>query len=205
MKSFKILSTLFLGTFLCSPLSAQDKDDKIGTVNIQTLVSDYYKTGQTRESFKGYEKEIQEQNEARVATIKVLIDEGRALQKQGDDPSLNREKKQELFRQAGSKNQEAQALINARQEWVNRKRSALAEKANVEFSILRSEIIAMIQKTGEEQGYDFILDRSGSSGAQVPILSYAKDATDLTAVILKVINADAPAKEEGNDDGSKPE
>ncbi|MFT6182215.1 MAG: outer membrane protein [Paracoccaceae bacterium] len=205
MKSLKILSTLFLGAFLCSSLSAQDKDDKIGTINMQVLVKDYYKAEQTREAFNGYTKEIQVLNETRIAAIKVLVDEARILHKKAEDPALSREKKQELFKQATSKNQEAQALINARQEWANRKNSALAEKANVEFAALRSEIIALVQKTGEEQGYDFILDRSGSSGAQVPILSYAKDATDLTAVMLEVINADAPAKGAEKEEGSEPE
>jgi len=188
--------TLCVSAAFSSSLFAQEKEDKIGTVNMQKLVNDYYKTVQTREVFKGYESEIQADNEARVKVIKGLVTEAREFQKQGDDPSLSREKKDELFKKAGAKNQEAQALVNARQEWVNRKRSALAEKANVEFATLKAEIIAIIQKTGEEQGYDFIFDRSGSSGAQVPILSYAKDATDLTVILLEAINKDAPSPSE---------
>jgi len=57
----------------------------------------------------------------------------------------------------------------------------------------------MVRKAGEEKGYDFIFDRSGTSGAQIPILSYAKDATDLTAPLLEIINKDAPAKAEGSE------
>ena len=58
------------------------------------------------------------------------------------------------------------------------------------------EILKMVQKYGEDEGYDYIFDRSGASGAGVPILSYTKDATDLTAVLLEIINKDAPEKAE---------
>lgn len=203
MKALKIFALLCFSAIIPASLSAQEKEDRIGTVNMQKLVDGYYKTAQTREEFKGYEKEIQADNDARVAVIKALVDEARKLQKQGEDPSLSREKKDELFKKAASKNQEAQGLVNARQEWGNQKQAALMEKLKVEFSALRAEIIAVVQKTGEEQGYDFILDRSGSSGAQVPILSYAKDATDLTATLLEIINKDAPAPAKDGANGSE--
>ena len=135
-----------------------------------------------------------------MKTIKTIIDEARNLQKQGDDPSLSAEKRDQLFKQAGSKNQEAQALVKARQEWIERKRAALNEKANLESAIIKEEILAMVRKAGEERGYDFIFDRSGASGTQILILSYSKDATDLTAPLLEIINKDAPEKTEGEDE-----
>lgn len=200
MKTFKILTALFAGLFLSSSLSAQEKDDKIGTVNMQKLLGDYYKTEETRESFKGYQEEIQKQNAAKVEEIKALAEESRDLQKQAEDPSLSREKKDELFRQAESKQKDAQALQNERFGWLQRKQAALNEKANVEFSKLRVELMEMVREVGKEQEYDYIFDRSGASGANVPILSYAKDATDLTAILLERINKDAPEK---TDEGDK--
>jgi hypothetical protein len=59
----------------------------------------------------------------------------------------------------------------------------------------------MVREVGDAEGYDYIFDRSGASGANVPILSYAKDATDLTAAMLDRINRDAP--EEGADEGDE--
>lgn len=182
---------------LFSPLSAQDKEDKIGTVDMQKLVNGYFKTERVREEFRAYAEEIQTANQSRLEAIKSLIEEAQKLQKQGEDPSLSREKKNELFKKAGAKNQEAQIFGKDRQEWLTRKQSALREKMNLEFNTLRSEIIVAIQKSGDENGYDFIFDRSGSSGAQVPILSYAKDAIDLTGSFLELINKDAPDSAEG--------
>ncbi len=73
----------------------------------------------------------------------------------------------------------------------------------MDFSKLRLELMEMVREVGDEQGYDFIFDRSGASGANVPILSYAKDATDLTAVLLERINKDAPDEGGEEEEGSE--
>ena len=41
-----------------------------------------------------------------------------------------------------------------------------------------------------------MFNRSGASGAGIPILSYSKDATDITGNLLERINKDAPEKKE---------
>ena len=44
MKRLKPIAALLFGIFLVAPLSGQEKDDKIGTVNMQSLLAQYYKT-----------------------------------------------------------------------------------------------------------------------------------------------------------------
>jgi len=199
MKIPTMLSFVIAMMTCSSSLLAQDEIDKIGTVDMEKLVGDYYKADQTRKKFEKYDKEIRKENDERIEKIKALVEEAREFQRQGDNSSLEAGAKEEMFRNAGIKNQQAQAAANERVAWIKRKQAALSEKAAVEFSKLRLEIIELVQQVGREQEYDFIFDRSGSSGAQVPILSHAKDATDMTANLLLVINKDAP--EESDEDG----
>ena len=56
--------------------------------------------------------------------------------------------------------------------------------------------MGIVQAVGDEQGYDYIFDRSGASGAGVNVLVYTKDATDLTRLLLERINKDAPKDED---------
>jgi len=106
MKTLKFWTVVLTAVSLFLPLSAQDKVSKIATVDMGRLITGFYKGEQLRESFKGYEKEISAQNEERVETIKAIIEEARNLQKQGDDPSMSAEKRNELFKQAGAKNRD---------------------------------------------------------------------------------------------------
>jgi len=204
MKRLKPILALLFGVLIAAPLSGQEKDDKIGTVNMQKLLAEYHKTAAMRETFMGYEKGILTKNEARVESIKALVKESQDIAKEAEPSSITREKKEELFRKAGALNQEAQAVQNERVAWMNRKKAAFNEKQAVELGALRNEIIVMVQEIGDAQGYDLILDRSGASGANVPILSYAKDATDLTALLLERINRDAPAEGEKKSDEGTP-
>ena len=197
MKLFNSIIALAFGSLIVTSASAQEgKDDKIATVDMQKLVAQFYKTAETRDSFKVYEDEIKEQNTIRVDAIKAIVEEAKKIQKQAEEPTLDREKKNELFNELNRKQQEVQGLDGDRTAWIQRKQAALTEKAKIDFGEVRMEILKMVQKYGEDEGYDYIFDRSGASGAGVPILSYTKDATDLTAVLLEIINKDAPEKGE---------
>jgi len=204
MKLSKSIIALALGSLIVTSASAQEeKDDKIATVNMQQLVAEFYKTTATRDSFKIYEEQIKEQNTTRVDAIKAIVEEAKKLQKQAEDPSLSREKKNELFNDLNRKQQEVQGLDADRTAWIQRKQAALTEKAKIDFGEVRMELLKIVQKYGDTEGFDFIFDRSGASGAGVPILAYTKDATNLTAILLEIINKDAP--KEGEKDAPKPE
>lgn len=195
MKFFKHTLALF-AIFATATATAQDeKEDKIATVNMQRLLADFYKTKTLNETFVGYQEEIKGQDVKRMEDIKSAAEEAQKLQQDAKDPNLSDEDRGNLFRQSTVKQREAQALNQDRTSWVNRKRSALNDQAKVEYGKLRVEIMDIVQKVGDEEGYDYIFDNSGASGAGVAILVYTKDATDLTGLLIERINVDAPVEE----------
>lgn len=200
MKSTQLIMALLAGIFSLSLAQAQeDKPDKIGTVDMRQLLQDYYKMAETIEAFKGYRDQVEEQNQERIKVIKDLVDTFRELEKQAEKATA-KEKQQELYNQMQSKQREAQARGSERLGWLERKNAAFKEKENIELGKLREEILDAVREIGKEEGYDFIFDRSGASGANVLILAYAKDATDLTALVLERINRDAPKKDKDQED-----
>ena len=50
-----------------------------------------------------------------------------------------------------------------------------------------------MEDRAKSDAYDYVFDKSGLSTSQVPFLLYTKDATDITAGLLGVLNKDAPA------------
>jgi Skp family chaperone for outer membrane proteins len=57
------------------------------------------------------------------------------------------------------------------------------------------EIRKLVEEQAKTDDYDYVFDKSGLSTSQVPFLLYTKDATDITADLLKDLNKDAPAEE----------
>lgn len=54
------------------------------------------------------------------------------------------------------------------------------------------EIRKLVEEQAKTDNYDYVFDKSGLSTSQVPFLLYTKDATDVTAGLLKDLNKDAP-------------
>jgi len=199
MKFFQPITALLGAAMICSTALAQEgegKPDKIASVNMQRLVSSFYKTQITRDSFKQYEDRLKDADKKKVEEITALNEEAQALRKSGEGSSVNAEKRSQIFREASIKKQQADNLQKGRVAWARQKQAAFNDKINTELAKHRKEIIAIIQEVAKAEGYDFVFNRSGASGAGIPILSYSKDATDITGNLLERINKDAPEKKE---------
>ncbi|MDA7863554.1 OmpH family outer membrane protein [Akkermansiaceae bacterium] len=195
MKIPHFLFALAASLFLASPSVAQD-EDKIGTVDMSRLVADYHISKSTRDSFSAYQETIKGQDGVRIEKIKESAEMAKKLQQDVDDPSLSAEKRDSLFKEASARRDEAKRLQEDRVSWLKRKQAQLNEEAAKKFGDIRKELMTIVQAVGTEEGYDYIFDRSGGSGAGVNVLVYTKDATDLTGLLLERINKDAPKEEE---------
>jgi len=199
MKFFQPIAALLGAAMICSTALAQEaegKPDKIASVNMQRLVSSFYKTKLTRDSFKQYEDRLKDADKKKVEEITALNEEAEALRKSGEGSSVNAEKRSQIFREASIKKQQADNLQKGRVAWARQKQAAFNDKIDTELAKHRKEIIAIIQEVAKAEGYDFVFNRSGASGAGIPILSYSKDATDITGNLLERINKDAPEEKE---------
>ena len=67
------------------------------------------------------------------------------------------------------------------------------------------EIRKLVEEKAKLDNYDYVFDKSGLSTSQVPFLLYTKDATDITAALLKDLNKDAPPGSLPSADDPKPE
>ncbi|MDB4730644.1 OmpH family outer membrane protein [Akkermansiaceae bacterium] len=199
MNFFQPIAALLGAALIFSTALAQEgegKPDKIASVNMQRLVSSFYKTKLTRDSFKQYEDRLKDADGKKVEEITALNEEAQALRKSGEGSSVNAEKRSQIFREASFKKQRADNLQKGRVAWARQKQAAFNDKINTELAMHRKEIIAIIQEVAKAEGYDFVFNRSGASGAGIPILSYSKDATDITGSLLERINKDAPEEKE---------
>ena len=199
MKFFQPIAALLGTALIFSTALAQEgegKPDKVASVNMQRLVSSFYKTKLTRDSFKQYEDRLKDADKKKVEEITALNEEAQALRKSGEGSSVNADKRSQIFREASFKKQRADNLQKGRVAWARQKQAAFNDKINTELAKHRKEIIAIIQEVAKAEGYDFVFDRSGSSGAGITILSYSKDASDITGNLLERINKDAPEEKE---------
>jgi len=166
---------------------------KIATVDMTALFKDY---GPTKDTMAKFEKE-KEGVEKQAMDRKTRLDDAKkeldSLQKQLSDPSVADAKKQTLYTDLQVKKQQWDALQHEAEDFVQRKQRALNEQMQLRVKDILDGIRTKVQKYAETEGYDYVLDKTGASTSQVPVLLYTKDATDITDVLLKTLKAEAPA------------
>jgi Skp family chaperone for outer membrane proteins len=185
---------------LVSMAAAQEDKLKIATVDMQELFKQFYRTNEAQKQINVERARIQKDNNERLARIRELETTLGNLKKQIEDPSINDSKKQALVKDWQLQQQEGIALDRERREFLERRSQALNEQMVQRMKSILAEIRKLVEEQSKIANYDYVLDKSGLSTSQVPILVYTKDATDITAVLLKDLNKDAPAEEDAPDE-----
>ena len=196
MTIIRRFTALILAVGLVGTAAAQDGKLKIATIDMQQLFKEYHRTNEAQKQINVERARIQKENNERLARIRELDTELQNMRKQLDDPSISDSKKQTVYRDWQMKQNEGIALDRERREFLQRRNQALNEKMVQRMKGILEEIRKLGEEQAKAEDYDYVFDKSGLSTSQVPFLLYTKDATDITAVLLKTLNKDAPPESE---------
>ncbi|MEO7098473.1 MAG: OmpH family outer membrane protein [Luteolibacter sp.] len=194
MTLIRRLFSVALAASLATMAFAQEGKLNIATVDMQELFKQYYRTNEAQKQINVERARINKDNNERLARIRELEKTLGDLRKQLEDPSLNDSKKQTLFKDWQTQQQEGIALDRERREFLQRRNQALNEKMVQRMKGILEEIRKIVEEQAKKDNFDYVFDKSGLSTSQVPFLLYTKDATDITAGLLKNLNKDAPAE-----------
>ena len=194
MTLIRRLFSVALAASLATMAFAQEGKLNIATVDMQELFKQYYRTNEAQKQINVERARINKDNNERLARIRELEKTLGDLRKQLEDPALNDSKKQTLFKDWQTQQQEGIALDRERREFLQRRNQALNEKMVQRMKGILEEIRKIVEEQAKKDNFDYVFDKSGLSTSQVPFLLYTKDATDITAGLLKNLNKDAPAE-----------
>jgi outer membrane protein len=194
MTIIRRISAVFAALALCGSAVAQEGKLKIATVDMQQLFKEYHRTNEAQKEINVERARIQKDNNDRLATIRDLDTQLQNMRKQLEDPTIAQSKKETVFNDWNVKQQEGIALDRERREFLQRRNQLLNEKMVQRMKGILEEIRKLVEEKAKAEDYDYVFDKSGLSTSQVPFFLYTKDATDITAVLLKELNKDAPAE-----------
>lgn len=166
----------------------------IATVDMQEIFKQYFRTIIEQQEINIERARIQKDNNEKLTTIRQIESDIRVLKQQSEDPSLSDQKKAQVYKDYQTKYQEGIQLDKERREFLGRKDKALNEKMVDRMRGILNEIRKLVEERAKSENYDFVFDKSGMSTSQVPFLLFSKDATEITASLLKDLNKDAPAE-----------
>jgi len=198
MKRLILLVCWGVGLLLGGVAYAQDgsqEKPRTALVNIQELFRKYYKSGRTQAEINLERARIQKDHNDTVGRLRSMDDALRQLDARLQQNHLSQEDQAALEREKGLRLQERQALDQHRRDVLVARHSELNKKMVVRMENLLEEIRALVAEWADQAGYDLVFDVDGLNTSQVPVLLFSKDATDITPIILKELNKDAPPQD----------
>lgn len=187
-------SFLFVAATVIGLSSASAEDLKIASVNMEKLFNEFHMTKKVQAQVKVDQERIQKDNASRLEHIRGLQNEIEKLSKQRGDATISDKKRLEIERQIKLKVSEGNAADNERRQWLQRQSKALGEQTGEEQRVILEKIQAKISDYAREQDLDMVLDQSSRSATRTPVFAFMKDKYDVTPILLKDLNKDAPVE-----------
>lgn len=189
LKSFLVVAATVIGL-----TSATAEELKIATLSVEKIFNEFHMTKKVQAQVKIDQERIQKDNTSRLEHIRSLQDAIEKLSKQRKDATLSDKKRLEVEREIKLKVNEGNAADNERRQWLQRQSKALQEQAAEEQRVILDKINTLIEDYSRKNDFDLVIDSSARSVTRTKVYPFIKDKFDVTEVLIKELNKDAPAK-----------
>ena len=187
-----IVSALLCTAALCAVSTAANAQIKLGTVDMNKVFTAYFKTKDAEAKINDARGAAKKELDERLETLKKAMDEINKTNQDIEKPELSKDGKEKLAKQRDEKVQEARNLDREIAEFRQTRERQLQEQ----FMRMRKDIIDDIMKVVNEKvkaaGYDLVLDKTGVSMGQVPVVLYSRADLDFSNEIISILNKEAP-------------
>lgn len=192
MKSL-LRSTLIAALLLLGGTGFANAQVKFGTVDMNRVFSEYYKTKQAQAKYADAEAAANKDLNDRVEVLKTSMKEISQINTDLEKPELSQDAKDAKKKDLDTKVMAARALDKEITEYRSTKQKTLQDQ----FLRMRKDIVDDIMKSVNElvkaKGYDIVFDKSGLSAGAVPVVLYSRDDLDFSQEVITALNKTAPS------------
>jgi len=186
--------TLLATLFLLGSAGLANAQVKFGTVDMNKVFSEYYKTKDAQAKYAEAEKAANDDLNGRVEVLKKSMQEISQINSEIEKPELSKE-----ARDAKQKDQQAKvAAARTLDREIADFRTAKQKSLQDQFLRMRKDIVEDIMKTVNDlvkaKAYDIVFDKSGLSAGAVPVVLFSRDDLDFSQDVITALNKTAPAK-----------
>lgn len=184
---------LTAAALLAGPGIASAQGVKIGSVSLEKLYGEFYKTKIARKTFEESLSVYRKDRQQRIDDLQKLNEEYQKLREEAASQALTQEKRDLKAKAAGEKLGELRKANQAVQDFEQSSQQFLTDQQRRQNTAIMKEILEAVRKKAKDGAYTVMVDSSGLGSAGIPGAVYADDKLDITDLVLKDLNANAPA------------
>jgi outer membrane protein len=166
---------------------------KIATVDLRKVFDNYYKTKQADEILKKEAEEVQKDRKDMVDKYKALEGDWRKLVDRANDQAISSEERDKAKQESDKKMVQLHETEQAVTDYDRVAQQKLFEKKKLKWDAIVTEIRGVVNAKSKTAGYNLVIDTSGDTMNNTPMVLYTDGQNDVTDTILKELNATAPA------------
>jgi outer membrane protein len=188
-----ILRTIFpavlLLTFLSGSALAQTK---VATVDLGNAFTNYFKTRLAQASIQEAATQLDKDDKSMKDDLQKAADEYQQLLQQANDQAISAAERDRRQQSAADKLKQ----LNERRAAIDQYERQAQATLNDQRQRMREKILADIQAAvnakAKAGGYALVIDKSAQAASLTSVVVYGNPEIDLTADVLKQLNAGAP-------------
>ena len=194
----------FLGVLLAGALTMPAlAQTRIGTIDLQKVFDNYWRRKQAEAALKERGIAMDKELKGFVDDYNKTKEDYTKLMTASQDQSKTQEERDKAKTSAESKLLELKTSENTIRTYEENAKDQLdSQKKRMRDSLLQ-DIQGAINAKAKSSGYTLVLDTSAQSFNQTPVVLYNTGDNDMTDMILKQLNAGAPA--DAPKDSDKPD
>jgi len=174
--------------------SAEEEKLRTAVVNIQKLFRNYHKVDKAEEEINMERARIQKEHNDVAGRLRSMDQSLRELEISLQSTNLSGRNRSSLEREKGVRFHERERINHERTSDLQARHTELNRKMVARMDALLKEIRDLVAVQAEGLGFDLVFDIDGTSTSQVPMLLFARDAMDITPMMLKELNKNAPSR-----------
>lgn len=174
--------------------SAEEEKLRTAVVNIQKLFRNYHKVDKAEEEINMERARIQKEHNDVAGRLRSMDQSLRELEISLQSTNLSGRNRSSLEREKGVRFHERERINHERRSDLQARHTELNRKMVARMDALLKEIHDLVAVQAEGLGFDLVFDIDGTSTSQVPMLLFARDAMDITPMMLKELNKNAPSR-----------
>ena len=175
--------------------SAEEEKLRTAVVNIQKLFRNYHKVDKAEEEINMERARIQKEHNDVAGRLRSMDQSLRELEVSLQSTNLTGQNRSSLEREKGVRFHERERINHERTSDLRARHTELNRKMVARMDALLKEIHDLVAVQAEGLGFDLVFDIDGTSTSQVPMLLFARDAMDITPMILKELNKNGPSRD----------
>jgi Skp family chaperone for outer membrane proteins len=175
--------------FLSVPALAQTK---IGTVDLRKLFDGYWKTKQAQVALNDRKTQLDRDDKGMRDDLKKGSDEYQKLLEQANDQAIASDERDRRKQAAADKLKQLQDNKTAIDQFERQAQVTLSEQGQRMRENILTEIKAAVTTQAKAAGYSLVIDAAAETANATTAVIYTSGENDLTAAVLKQLNAGAP-------------